>query len=145
MDPSTANIGVHVTRSVIISPPVSQTGPNDSSVTVYVHTTSKTIIILFICEGNFLYLLSCSIVTSDGNIYLPTVNTYVIIIGGTNNSCISRYGHIISKLIRTCSNSGNELGFLLPYPIYPMGYVGHTTSITIFITFIIPNKISITR
>ena len=76
------NLGVYITRSAIS---VVQ-GPNESSIAGYGHTPFKIIISLPICRGEFLYLLPCSIVLSDENIYRPTVSAYVII----DSLCYSR-------------------------------------------------------
>ena len=60
-----ANIDVHVTISAITAPLIVSNGPNDSIVSGYLHTISKPIIILHICRGEFLYLIPCSIVSSE--------------------------------------------------------------------------------
>ena len=65
LNPLPVNLGVHITRSACIALIVVKPGPNDSSISGYSHTTSKPILGLPICGGEFLYLLPCSIYPYD--------------------------------------------------------------------------------
>ena len=145
LSPLPANIGVHVTKSSITAPIIVKNGSNDSSVSGYDHITYKIITSLPICGGEFLYLLPCSIVLSYEHIYIYTVKDHVIITGGTNNSCVPRYIHIPYKVIITLSTSGDDIGFLLPYPIHPTKFVGRPTTINILIARMTLNYVPVTR
>ena len=90
LNPLPVILGVHITRSASIALIVVKPGPDDRSIAGYGHTTSKPILGLPICGGEFLYLLPCSIVPYDENIYRPTAKAHVIIMGGPNNGCVSR-------------------------------------------------------
>ena len=83
IDPLTANLGLHITRSANNPPFLVINSPNSRSFTGYGHTNSKTITSLTIFGGAFMYLLPCTIVLSNKNIYIPTVHTHVIIKVGT--------------------------------------------------------------
>ena len=62
INPHHANLSVHVTRSPINAPLIIIPGPNGSGISGYGNTKYKIITSLPICRGEFLYLLSCSIV-----------------------------------------------------------------------------------
>ena len=90
LNPLPVNRGVYITRSANLAPLIVPQGPNDSGIARYAHTPSKIIISLPVCGGEFLYLLPCSTVPSEKNIYRLTVRDHVTITGGSDNGCISR-------------------------------------------------------
>ena len=99
IDPLPVNIGVQVTRSAINDPLIIIPGPNVNSVTRYGCTRSKLIMSLSIFRSEFLYLIPCYTIPSDKIIYITTVRAHDTIQGGTVNICVSRYIHIIQKVI----------------------------------------------
>ena len=88
LNPLPINLGLHVTISTINDPLIIPIVPNGSSVSGYGHTKSKPVTIFPICGGEFLYLLSCSIVQTQKNIHRPTSNSHVIIPVVPDNFCV---------------------------------------------------------